>query len=344
MVTAQLALGPMSSEIIEAVYQYSQFHRVQLMLIASKSQIDHAGGYVNNWTTRQYADYIAEMKVRYKDADVLVCRDHCGPGFNSAERREGKADLHDTLKTVETDLECGFDLVHVDLCFLREDHRTKLEWSREVIERVGSLKPGTLIEVGTDENTGEAELDLKKLSADVDFFLDFCAPEFYVAQTGSLTKEVNAAGTFDRGVTGQITDLLHAKGLKLKEHNADYLTYDEIGLRRGVVDAMNIAPMLGVLQTNFVLSECLKRGIDATEFLQRCYDSGKWKKWMWKNDAGNKYLCSLIAGHYNFSTPEYAKIFGRLEGSWIGVRNAIIGMMHEVIDRYLAGIQDRTRR
>ena len=44
----KFAFGPMSSEIIQAIYQYSHDNSVELMLIASKNQIDYDGGYVNN--------------------------------------------------------------------------------------------------------------------------------------------------------------------------------------------------------------------------------------------------------------------------------------------------------
>src|SRR4051812_15384473 len=105
-----LAIGPMSSEIIEAVFYYSNFFRVPLMLIASKNQIDYAGGYVNNWTTAEYMEFVNTMKKQYPLAKVKICRDHCGPGFN------GKTDLKDVYKTIEEDIKTGFDLIHIDFC------------------------------------------------------------------------------------------------------------------------------------------------------------------------------------------------------------------------------------
>ena len=60
-----LAIGPMSSEIVEAVFYYSNFFRVPLMLIASKNQIDYKGGYVNSWTTKEYMNFIKEMRKTY---------------------------------------------------------------------------------------------------------------------------------------------------------------------------------------------------------------------------------------------------------------------------------------
>ena len=50
-------------------------------------------------------------------------------------------------------------------------------------------------------------------------------------------------------------------GILLKEHNCDYLNFNQISLRKKYgIDAINIAPELGVIQTNLVytLSKYLK--------------------------------------------------------------------------------------
>ncbi len=73
----QLGIGPMSSEITEAVFRYSHFHRRPLMLIPSKNQVDASGGYVNNWTTKQFMEYVNKMRETYPNSQVKVCRDHC---------------------------------------------------------------------------------------------------------------------------------------------------------------------------------------------------------------------------------------------------------------------------
>ena len=57
-----IGIGPMSSETIESVYKYSAINNKPLMLIASKNQIDHSSGYVNNWNTRQYSDFLKILK------------------------------------------------------------------------------------------------------------------------------------------------------------------------------------------------------------------------------------------------------------------------------------------
>ena len=45
----KLGVGPMSTEVIEAVFRYSTLNRKPIMLVSTKNQIDHKHGYVNNW-------------------------------------------------------------------------------------------------------------------------------------------------------------------------------------------------------------------------------------------------------------------------------------------------------
>lgn len=311
MIQAQLAIGPMSSEIIEAIFRYSNYMRTPLMLIASKNQIDHAGGYVNNWTTKQYMEFIRSMRALYPQSNVVVCRDHCGPGFN------GNLDLEDTYKTIRTDIENGFDLIHIDFCHLKGDRDYVLGEARKAVEYCLSLNPKIMLEIGTDENMGTnyGVMNLKEVEHEIDFFSQFCKPEFFVVQTGSLVKEVQQVGNFNESFVKQMGAKIREKGLKLKEHNADYLTKEEIALRKGLVDAMNIAPQLGVIQTQTVLNKCSMYGVNTEAFIEEVYRGGKWKKWLHTNTDANKFLCATIAGHYHFNSENYKKIITTLNKS-----------------------------
>ena len=139
-IKSKLGLGPMSSEIIEAVFKNSQENKNQLMLIASKNQIDYGGGYVNNWTTKEYSQFLSSMKEKYPKSDVKTCRDHCGPGFNK------NFSLGDSYKTMEEDIKQGFDLIHIDFCKFKGDLEEKLKESKKAIEFCSKLNPNILFE------------------------------------------------------------------------------------------------------------------------------------------------------------------------------------------------------
>lgn len=325
-----LALGPMSLEIIEAVFYYSNFFRVPLMLIASKNQIDYAGGYVNNWTTKEYMHFIGEMRKQYPMAKVKVCRDHCGPGFN------GNHDLKDVYKTIEEDIKTGFDLIHIDFCHHEGSKEEKLTEAKKAVLHCLKLRPTVEIEIGTDENRGTnySLPNIKEWEREIDFFQNFCNPTFYVVQTGSLIKEINQVGIFNKSFTEKISKVIRAKGLKLKEHNADYLSKEELHERKGLVDAVNIAPQLGVVQTQTVIARALIYGVRIDDFLEEVYKGGKWKKWMQNNGPENKMLCSVIAGHYHFSSKAYKDIIRQL-AKRENIKEVIINAIVSVIQHYV---------
>ncbi|MEK7227484.1 MAG: class II D-tagatose-bisphosphate aldolase, non-catalytic subunit [Patescibacteria group bacterium] len=326
----QLALGPMSSEIIEAVFYYSNFFRKPLMLIASKNQIDHAGGYVNGWTTDEYMYFIKNMRKQYPLASVKICRDHCGPGFN------GSHDIKDVYRTIRTDIRAGFDLMHIDFCMYQGSQSERLEAARKAVEYCLELNPDIELEIGTDENQGTnySLPNIREWEREIDFFQKFCKPTFYVIQTGSLVMEINQVGNFNKSFVEKVSKLIRAKGLKLKEHNADYLSKEEIRDRIGLVDAMNVAPQLGVIQTLTVLSRARIYGVKIDDFLEESYEGGKWKKWMKNNGPENKMLCAIIAGHYHFASPAYQAIIRELEERE-DIKETIINSILSVIKHYV---------
>jgi tagatose-6-phosphate kinase len=329
MINAKVAIGPMSSEVIEAVFRNSHFMRKELLLIASKNQIDYNKGYVNNWSTNEFMNFVKELKKKYPQSNVKVCRDHCGPGFN------GNNDLEDTYKTIKADIESGFDLIHIDFCHFKGTKEEQFQETKKAINYCLSLNPNILIEVGTDENEGTNFniMNLSELEREVDFFKSFCNPDYYVVQTGSLIKEINQVGNFNKDFVEKVKEILNSRGIKLKEHNADYLSKEEILLREGIVDTVNIAPQLGVVQTSITLSKCLMYGVDFQEFLDEVYNGKKWLKWMNTNTPENKFLCCMIAGHYHFASESYKKIINELEKRE-DVKENIIERISEVIDHY----------
>ncbi len=328
-ITAQFGIGPMSSEAIEAVYRYSNFNRKQLMLIASKNQIDHSGGYVNGWSTKEYSEHLKTLKDKYTFSDVLLCRDHCGPGFT------GNFDLKDTYQTIEEDINNGFDLIHIDFCHHKGTFEEKLEESKKAIEFCKGLNEEILIEIGTDENLGDnfAFNSIDEIENEIDYFTSFCDPNFFVVQTGSWVMEINQAGNFNSDFNKEVSSLIRSKGLKFKEHNADYLTSEEIAKRKGIVDAMNIAPQYGVIQTGIIINKCLAYGIDFESWAEIVYKGGKWKKWLKDNTPENKFLCINIAGHYHFATDEYKIIFDQIN-QYEDLSETIIESLVEVTEHY----------
>lgn len=309
---SKIGIGPMSEEVVEAVFRYAENYNVPLMLIPSKNQIDWDGGYVNNWTTRQFADYASNLKQKYPKAKVYLCRDHCGPGFKSTAKNA----IKDVYQTIDNDLENNFDLIHIDFCHHPGYRNQVFEESKRAIDYILKQKPDILIEVGTDENSGTilsgASQDIRKVEEEMKFFTQIAPIHFFVCQTGSLVKEVNQVGKFNQNFMQLTRQLAQVYRVNLKEHNADYIDADTISQRRGLIDAVNVAPQYGVLQTKITIQKAAIYGIDYTDFLDESLRSGKWRKWLHHNDENNKFLCALIAGHYVFGSDAYKKLYEKI--------------------------------
>lgn len=327
----KIGIGPMTSQVIEAVYKYSSINNKELMLIASKNQIDHAGGYVNSWNTSDYASFLNKLKKKYKNSNVKVCRDHCGPGFN------GNYSLDDVYKTIESDIKNNFHLIHIDFSKAKLDYKKILFASKKAIEFALKLNKKIQIEIGTDENFAQklSSINIKEFIEEIDFFLSFINPEYFVVPTGSLVMEDKQFGFFNEKFIRAIFNRMKKLPIKLKEHNADYLTSEEIKIRKPYISALNIAPQFGVNQTNLILSECCKYGINTDDFLNKCYSSKKWQKWLYKIDSKNKFKCSIIAGHYNFNTKEYKDIIKKIILIDKDFDNKIISSHYDIINHYV---------
>ena len=258
----------MSEEIIEAVYRYSSFQNVPLMLIASRNQIDWDGGYVNNWKTPSYISFLSLLKKQYQNADILICRDHCGPLFESSK-------IKDVYKTIDSDIENNFHLIHVDFSYYDVDYQKKLEESKKAIEYIHKCNSHTLIEVGTDRNTGENLKCVDEIREEFSYFNSISPIAFFVLQTGSLVKEINQRGSFNGKYLRSIRSGILDKDLRIKEHNADYLSKEQLRERNGLVNSMNIAPCLGILQTMTTIQRCNIHGVNFEDFLEESYRSKK---------------------------------------------------------------------
>ena len=64
-------IGPMSKNVVDAVMEFCDEGGHSIGLIASRRQVEWNGGYVNNWTTKEFAEYTKK---------IFSVRDHAGPG------------------------------------------------------------------------------------------------------------------------------------------------------------------------------------------------------------------------------------------------------------------------
>ncbi len=328
-----LGVGPMSKNCIDATIELANEYCTPLMLIASRRQIDSeqfGGGYVENWTTEQFADYVI-----YKDTqkNIILARDHGGPWQNELEI-SNKLNLNDAMQSAKesyrADIDAGFQMLHIDPSV--DIHANPN--IDQVLERVYELyefcwtysqqkKQDVIFEIGTEEQNGSNNAQ-EELEYTLECMRKFCKsnklpyPSFIVIQAGTKVMEMRNVGSFDSPIRvanelppeiqiPKMISICNHYRIFMKEHNADYLSTDSLKWQpRLGIHAANIAPEFGVAESKaFIdLMENSNQNILSEEFLRISYDSKKWEKWMINATSASDKDRAIISGHYIFSTTE----------------------------------------
>jgi hypothetical protein len=322
----KLGVGPMSLMINDILAKYAKENERPLMFIASRNQVDATNGYV--MTTSELSKQITPLRSPY----LMLCRDHCGPYFLDNEKSlDLRTAVEATKKTIASDIENGFDLIHIDTSRCENQYRV----ADELFEFCLDLNPNIKFEFGTEENVGVAA-GVQKYKDDVTFAKQYANMVFVVAQTGSLTMEDRQVGGFDIALVNTLVRFAEDAGIKLKEHNADYLTANQINLRKQAgVHACNIAPQLGVIQTKKILELANTYGVDSSDFKNTVLNSGKWKKWMIN---GGDLVRINVAGHYCFRHDSYKILEDKLL-THCDVYNEVKKEMVSCMDLYLNNLK-----
>jgi tagatose-1,6-bisphosphate aldolase non-catalytic subunit AgaZ/GatZ len=363
-----LGVGPMSINCVDATIELANDYEVPILMIASRRQIDSeefGGGYVNNWTTADFAQYVTNKD---KKGKILLARDHGGP-WQSIIEQNAQLSLRSAMNSAKSsyraDIDAGFQVLHIDPSV---DIHCRPDVD-EVLDRVYDLyefcwteaqksKQEIIFEIGTEEQSGSTNSQ-EELDYTLNAIKKFCTknklpqPSFVVIQCGTRVMEMRNVGSFDSPMRvaneipaeiqlPKMIEICNRHGIFMKEHNTDYLS-DE-GLQwhpRLGIHAANVAPEFGVAETRALINVLESNGLAkyAEQFLKISYDSNKWQKWMTEKTRATDRDRSLIAGHYVFSVPEVKelKIKAGIELERIGVNleDYLKQQVKQAIMRYL---------
>jgi hypothetical protein len=327
-----LGVGPMSLNCVDAAIELANEYEAPLLLIASRRQIDSeefGGGYVNNWTTQEFAKYVIDNDEKGK---IILARDHGGPWQSTKEAAENlslRRAMDSAKLSYLRDLEAGFQVLHIDPSI--DIHSSPNV--DEILDRVFDLYDycwthaqrlgrEVIFEVGTEEQSGSTNTQ-EELDYTLNELLKFCKknnipqPSFVVIQTGTRVMETRNVGSFDTPLrvanelpaeiqTPKMIEICNRYGIMMKEHNTDYLSDEALQWHpRLGIHAANVAPEFGVAETLALIDVLEKNNLQglADDFLKLSYDSKKWEKWMLDETSASDRDRSIISGHYVFSKP-----------------------------------------
>ena len=325
-----LGLGPMSVEVINSLDYFSKKHKKKIMLICSRNQIESdklGGGYVNNFSTTTFANF-----VKKKNNDLLIMsRDHCGPFKRDSMLNSNlKNEVENCKKSLFDDIINDFKILHIDTS---ECGKAKYEIAQELINFCNTTakkhNKKIFFEFGCEDHG--ILTNFKKFSKDAKFFSNYTNKQFIVCQTGSLIKSTFQVGQFDIDSVKIMKKIANEYGILLKEHNCDYLSFEQVELRKQYgINAINIAPELGVIQTNLTYNISRKFGLDKEilQFKKLVLQKGKWKKWNYNNE--NNLIKFYTAGHYHFSSNNYVNLLKK-----INKKTSFQKKLNQSIENYL---------
>ena len=303
LVKSKLCLGPMSKNVVDTLIDFSNNTKTPITFIPSRRQIEWNGGYVNNWTTKTFSNY-----VKLNSNFITIQRDHGGPG-------QGLYD-DDGYESLKHDCK-HFDSIHIDPWKKYQKFEDGLKHTIDLLRFCYKENPNLYFEVGTEEairKFDEYEIEKllnelqKELSSEIFDRILFC-----VIQSGTSLQNGINTGNYENHRLQNMLKVTKKYNKKSKEHNGDYMN-PQVMMSRfdNGLDSINIAPELGVAETKIILSNIKKNNNDTLIqlFYSICYDSGKWKKWVsddFQPDINKEKLIE-ICGHYIFSHPDFEKI------------------------------------
>jgi hypothetical protein len=338
---SRLGIGAVSVEVIDAVIDYANRERVELMLLVSRNQIDYAdlgGGYVPDLTPERLVEHVRERSNGF----VRVCRDHGGPYLRDDDEACAPEEAFERAAyCIECDIAAGFELLHLDPSGDSSDPYDTLErLVAHATSCAASAGRPVLFEISTEPNDGSPTDDVK-VAHDLEFVTSLVEPYFYVVQTGSLVQGTFQAGTFDEESVRRAAAVAEQYGVRLKEHNVDYAEeWEMVKRRRSRIHAFNVAPEFGVLQTRTILQLAHEHSLDAAarRFVRVSYESGKWQKWLWPGgESAPDEDKAVIAGHYNYGTDAYRELVEALE-EYVDVECAVRSELQRLLDGYVQAL------
>ena len=287
-------IGPMTKNVVDSILEFSEETNNVIGFIPSRRQVEWDGGYVNNWTTKQFAEYVNDR--------LPIKRDHSGPG-------QGYTD-DDGFESLKED--CKYlDYIHIDPWKKYPKYDDGLDWTVKMIEFCYELNPNIQYEIGTEQAIREFDADeLDDFVNDVNKRLPFQIFKkitHLVIQSGTSLKGNVNTGEYDSERLTEMVDVASKWGLISKEHNGDYIPVELIKEKMSLgLDSINIAPEFGLIET----ISYIESNIDIDKFWKICYDSKRWVKWV--DDSfdpiNQKEDLIKICGHYVLSHPDFISI------------------------------------
>lgn len=294
---SKYGIGVVSKNTVDACIFYANTTGNAITLIPSRRQVDFCGGYVENWTTKEFSKYIRE-----RSYNIFLKRDHGGPDQGLLPDDGYESFVQDCIY---------FDALHIDPWKSVTAFESGCKLTKEYIQYCYQRNPHIRFEVGTEEAIYKYDAD--KLRYLLKYLKDnlpettFSNINFAVIQSGTSLRENHNTGEYSKDRLLSMIEVCSEYKILSKEHNGDYLSTHLIKEKFGLgLNALNIAPEFGQIETQVYLNE-IKNTKLFDIYFDICYASRRWVKWVDPSFEPDKNKESLIniCGHYVLSSPYF---------------------------------------
>jgi hypothetical protein len=314
-----LGIGPVSREVTKAAIEVANEADVPIMLIPSRRQVEcKTVGESYVFETFEFVDFV---KLRDKKNKIILARDHGGPFQGTKVTDNLEQEMEDAKSSYFFDIKAGFDILHLDPSINGKgfadvyakilDLYNACEWIAEENKREIIYEVGTEVHQFGTGNLDDFKLLLNNLA------INLPKVRFIVGDTGPYVKETLNVSAFNYGAAKQMIDLCDGYGVFLKEHNLDYTDYKTLSMHPHMgIHSANVAPEFGTEETRIFLNSLLQARMfhEYEEFIELCFKSGKWKKWMISDNSAlyDYRQLAIICGHYLMETERVREIKKKL--------------------------------
>ena len=306
MSTYKLFIGPQTNNILDAILKYNNSFPNRLGIIISRDQVEnkkYGDAYLFN-SKKKFINY-----VRTNNKKIQICRDHGGLFKNNSEKKLSyKRAYINSLDSICEDSDLLFNIIHLD----PENFKNRYDESNHFLNNIIKANNKILIEFGEEKKM--LNLNKKKYLNDLYFFAKFEKnKKFKLSYTKSYIRNGKNYIQFDKKDYEFITNETNKYGLKIKDHNCDFLSKSNLKKKIELgIENFNIAPEFSYIENDFLFKICKKYKYinEFNLFANLVLKKNKWKRWT--NISSNKHLKYCLSAHYFYKTKEYLNLIKKI--------------------------------
>ena len=235
----KLYFSPYSEDTITMLGMFPE----EVGFICSVSQVNPGTGYTG-FTPQSLRDYVGP--------NICLAQDHLGKSESDEQ----------VFKMLDAITQANYNYVHL--------HTTNIDLVYECMKRYDIH-----FELGTGEDTIEEDYVtfMQRLLNRVSRYKDKIA--YLSFPTGCKINGVYNRNNVDENLCQSMLQF----GLPLKGHNSDYSTVSTLSRLNRYLDALNVAPQLGVLMTRCYLNFARISGINLGWWERAIIEGCRWQRW-----------------------------------------------------------------